>query len=127
MGLLVDGSQTDLCPQYKFLKEVSIHMSQYPEAWVQLRDLSATISTTLITKSRWLRGRASHCRLRGPGFKSCAALGMTVFTLHCSSSVKFMNEYLAIDIGRYLYENPSRINYSVAGCFPEKLRRCLIE
>ena len=33
-----------------------------------------------------------------------------------------VNEYLAIDSGGYLYEQRSRINCSVAGCFPEKLR-----
>ena len=38
-----------------------------------------------------------------------------------------VNEYLAIDSDRYLYEQPSRINCSVAGCINEKLRRCLIE
>ena len=30
-----------------------------------------------------------------------------------------MNEYLAIDNGGYLYEQPSGINCSVARCFPE--------
>ena len=45
------------------------------------------------------------------------------FILHCSSSLSCMNEYHeAIDNGGYLYEQASCNNYSVAGCFPEKLR-----
>ena len=38
-----------------------------------------------------------------------------------------MNEYLATDSGRYLYEQHSCIHCSVAGCFPERLRWCLVE
>ena len=38
-----------------------------------------------------------------------------------------MSEYLAKDSGGYLYEQPSRINCSMAECFLEKLRQCLIE
>ena len=38
-----------------------------------------------------------------------------------------MNGYLAIDNGGYLHEQPSRINCSVAGYFPEKLKLCLME
>ena len=30
-----------------------------------------------------------------------------------------MNEYLAVDSGGYLCTKSSRINYSMAGCFPE--------
>ena len=44
------------------------------------------------------------------------------------TSVRCMNEYLAIDSGGYFYEQPSHINCSVAGSFfPEKLRQHLIE
>ncbi|KAK2186937.1 hypothetical protein NP493_182g04016 [Ridgeia piscesae] len=39
-----------------------------------------------------------------------------------SSSLSCMNDYLAIENTVYLYEQPSRINCSMAGCFPEKLR-----
>ena len=35
------------------------------------------------------------------------------FTLHCSSSLSCINEYLAIDSGGYVYEQPSRINCSI--------------
>ena len=35
------------------------------------------------------------------------------FTLHCSSSISCINEYLAIDRGGYVYEQPSRINCSI--------------
>ena len=35
------------------------------------------------------------------------------FTLHCSSSFNYINEYLAIVSGGYVYEQPSRINCSI--------------
>ena len=35
------------------------------------------------------------------------------FTLHCFSSLSCTNEYLAIDSGGYVYEQPSRINCSI--------------
>ena len=35
------------------------------------------------------------------------------FTLHCSSSLSCLNEYLTIDSGGYVYEQPSRINCSI--------------
>ena len=35
------------------------------------------------------------------------------FTLHCASSLSCINEYLAIDSGGYVYEQPSRINCSI--------------
>ena len=37
----------------------------------------------------------------------------TVFTLHCSSSLSFINEYMAIDSGGYVYDQPSHINCSI--------------
>ena len=64
-------------------------------------------------RAQWLRGRASDSRTRKPGFESCAAVlkpRASFFTLHCSSSLSFINEYLAIDSGGYVYEQPSRIN-----------------
>ena len=80
-------------------------------------------------RAQWLRGRASDSRLRGPRFESCdAVLKLWAnFTLHCSSSLSCKNEYLVIDSGGYLYEQPLRINCSMVGCFQEKLRQCLIE
>ena len=51
-----------------------------------------------------------------PGFKSCATVLKTwasFFTLHCSSSLSCKNEYLAIDSGGYVYEQPLRINCSI--------------
>ena len=80
--------------------------------------------------AEWLRGRASDPPLRGPVFESCAAmsnLGHVSFTRHCSSSLSCMNEYLAVDNGGYLYEQPSRINCSAAGSFTEKSRLCSIK
>ena len=51
-----------------------------------------------------------------PGFKSSATLlkpRASFFTLHCSSSLSCINEYLAIDSGGYVYEQPSRIICSI--------------
>ena len=67
-------------------------------------------------RAQWLRGRVSDCRLREPRFESCAAVlksWASFFTLHCSSSLSCINEYLAIDSGGYVYEHPSRINCSI--------------
>ena len=36
-----------------------------------------------------------------------------LFTLYCSSSLSCINEYLAIDSGRYVYEQPLCINCSI--------------
>ena len=62
-------------------------------------------------RAQWLRGRASDSRLRGSRFKSGAAVlkpWASVSTLHCSSSIRCMNEYLVIDIGAYLFTNSLR-------------------
>ena len=40
-------------------------------------------------------------------------VGQVFFTLHCSSSLSCINEYLTIDSGGYVYEQPSRINCSI--------------
>ena len=66
-------------------------------------------------KSAVARGRAWNCRLRGPGFETCAAvLKPNVFILHCSNSLSRINEYLAIDkLWIWWYEQPSRINCSI--------------
>ena len=66
--------------------------------------------------AQWLRGRDSGSRLREQGFECCAAVlkpWASVFTLHCSSSFGCINEYMAIDSGGYVYEQPSRINCSI--------------
>ena len=79
------------------------------------------------TRAQWLRGRASDSRLREPGFESCAAVlkpWANVFTLHCSSSRSCINEYLAIDSGGYVYEQPSRINCSIWLDALRELRQC---
>ena len=65
---------------------------------------------------QWLKGRALDSRLREPGFESCAAVLKpwgSFFTLHCSSPLSCINEYLTIDSGGYVYEQPSRINCSI--------------
>ena len=65
----------------------------------------------MIYRVQWLRGSASDSRLREPGFESCAAVLQpwgSLFTLHCSSSLSCINEYLAIDSGGYVHEQPRR-------------------
>ena len=60
-------------------------------------------------RAQWLRGRPPDSRLREPGFESCAAVlkpWASFFTLHCSSSLSCINEYLAIDSGGYVYVQP---------------------
>ena len=55
------------------------------------------------------QGRASDSRQGEHGFESCAAVlkpWASFFTLHCSSSVSCINEYLTIDSGDYVYEQP---------------------
>ena len=37
----------------------------------------------------------------------------TFFTLHCFSSLSYINEYLGIDSGGYVYDQPSSINCSI--------------
>ena len=59
-----------------------------------------------MSRAQWLRGRASDSCLRGPKFETCAAAlkpWASFFTLHCSSSLSFVSEYLAIDSGGYVY------------------------
>ena len=65
------------------------------------------------SRSQWLRSRTSDFR---HGFESCAAVlkpWASFFTLHCSSSLSCINEYMATDSGGYVYEQPSRINCSI--------------
>ena len=65
----------------------------------------------MIYRVQWLRGSASDSRLQEPRFESCTAVLQSwgsFFTLHCSSSLSCINEYLAIDSGGYVYEQPRR-------------------
>ena len=81
-------------------------------------------------EAKWLRGRATDPWLRAPGFETCAVMlkhWASFLTLHYSSSLSYINEYPAIDSGGYVYEQSSRTNCSMTGCFPEKPRWCLIE
>ena len=60
-------------------------------------------------RAQWLRGRASDSRLREPRFESCAAVlkpWASFFTLRCSSLLNCINEYLVINSGGYVYEQP---------------------
>ena len=69
-----------------------------------------------VCRALWLRGRALDSQLREPGFKSCAVVlkpWSSFFTLHCSSSLSYINEYLAIDNGGYVYEQSSCIKCSI--------------
>ena len=67
-------------------------------------------------RAQWLRVRASDSRLRESRLESCAAVlkpWTSCFTLHCSSSLSCIHEYLVIDSGGYVYEPPSRISCSI--------------
>ena len=68
-------------------------------------------------RTQWLRGHSfglssKRTRVRILGC-SVKILDKFVFTLHCSSSLSCINEYLAIDSGGYVYEQPSRINCNI--------------
>ena len=79
-------------------------------------DFTNNLICELICRAQWLRGRALDSRLRDPGFESGAAVlkpWASLFTLHCSSLLSCINEYLAIDSGGYVYEQPSRINCTI--------------
>ena len=65
---------------------------------------------------QWLGGSVTDSHLRAPGFESCAAVlkpWASFFTLQFSSALSSINEYLAIDSGGYVYEQPSCINCSI--------------
>ena len=93
--------------------------------------LSWVVQLDATRRGQWFRGRASDCRLREPGFDFYAALlkpWASFFTLRCSSSLSCINEYLAINNGGNVYEQPSRINCSIwLDGIPEKPRWCLSE
>ena len=72
----------------------------------------AGVCQEVVTMALWkvvitqgLRGRASDSRLREPGCCGVKNRGQ-VFHSHCSSSLNCINEYLAIDSGGYVYEQP---------------------
>ena len=65
---------------------------------------TSIVKKVFIIRAQWLKGRASDSRLREPGFESCAAVLKPWASL---------NEYLAIDSGGYVYEQPSCINCSI--------------
>ena len=69
-----------------------------------------------VYRAQWLRGRLSDSRLREPGFESWLRrenLGQ-VFSLYIAPVHSAeLNEYLTIDSGGYVYEQPSRINCSI--------------
>ena len=71
--------------------------------------MSWGLVTLYYRRAQWLRGRTPDSRLREPGFESCAVVlkpWARFFTLHCSSSLSCINEYLAIDSGGYVYAQP---------------------
>ena len=53
----------------------------------------------------------------------CSWASFLHYTVH-SSSLSYMNEFMAIDSGGYSCKQLSRINYSVPGCFPEETMWC---
>ena len=65
-----------------------------------------TWERSLRHRAQWLRGRASDSRLREPGFKPCDTVlkpWAGFFTLHCSSSLSCIKEFLAMDSGGCVY------------------------
>ena len=54
--------------------------------------------------------KATDSQLREPGLESCAAMlnVRRVFTVHYSSSLNCISEYMAIDSGGYLCTNSIR-------------------
>ena len=99
---------------YKDYNVLHINAVHYTKLYTML---SYTTTTVLYsTRVQWRRGRASDSRLRGPWFESCAAvlkMWTSFFTLHCTSSLSYINEYLTVDISGYMYEQSSRINCSI--------------
>ena len=81
--------------------------NEFPACWQ---------TTHPLHRAQRLMGRTSDSRLREPEFESCAAMlnpWASLFTLHCSSSLSCIHEYLAMYSGGYVYEQPSRINCSI--------------
>ena len=65
---------------------------------------------------QYVERNGSGVELRTLDYESCAAVLIpwaSVFTIHCSSSLSYINEYLAIDSGGYVYKPSSCINYSI--------------
>ena len=63
----------------------------------------------LQSRAQWLRGRVLDSQLRGSEFESRAPVlkpWTSFFTLHCSNSLSYVNEYLTIGSGDYVYERP---------------------
>ena len=90
----------------------------------------ASVAMQFCSRAQWFSGRASDSRLREPGFESCAAVlkpWASFFTLHCSSSLNCINEYLTIGSGGYVYEQPSCINCSIWLDASQRSRNCVSE
>ena len=67
-------------------------------------------------RAQWLRCRSLDAGLRKSGYDICAAVlkpWNIVFTLHCSSSLSCINEYMAIHSGLFVFDQSSRINCSI--------------
>ena len=82
---------------------------------------SQYVKFTNLVVAQWNGFRLSTKRTRVPVLWCCVKPSTCFFTRHWSSSLSCMNEYLAVDSGGYLYKQPSRITYIIAGCFSEKL------
>ena len=89
------------------MAKLIIHM--YSHVLFVWSSIEKVILQTFCLRTQWLRDRASDSRPREPGFESYAVARQVFFILHCSSSLSCINEYLAIDTGGYVYEQPSRI------------------
>ena len=112
------GANVYMCYDYVHLENLS-DISAYRNHNVILYPVPNQLQSRGVSpcRAQWLRGRPPDSRLREPGFESCAAVlkpWASFFTLHCSSSLlSCLNEYLIIDSGGYVYEQPSCINCSI--------------
>ena len=69
---------------------------------------------TDVCRAQRLRGRASDSRYENPGSNPGCGESWQVFSLYIAPVHSAeLNEYLAIDSGGYVYEQPSRINCSI--------------
>ena len=106
---------SDMC--YAMIGSVNfVHILTLKQNMGKHLNLHELLMVSVNCRAQWFTGRASDSRLREPGFEPCAAVvkpWASFFTLNCSSSLSCINEYLAIDSGGYVYEQPTRINCSM--------------
>ena len=58
-------------------------------------------------------GKVIECSGSGVELQTLESEDPSFFTVHCCNSLSCINEYLAIDSGGYMYEQPLRMNYGI--------------